>query len=147
MRGGVYQILKGKKNVGAFDTRYSICQDDDICMRLSRNGNFDLIDKPIAKVIGDTNSMTLNKLKLAKGWEFFFKQYRADILKYCGFHTWGKHMIKLSILFYDASHYRSAFLYNLKGSLLIFFFPNRFGESRYYNFKVMKKSFKRWLKN
>jgi glycosyltransferase involved in cell wall biosynthesis len=134
------------QRINDFDIRYTICQDDDICMRLAKEGKFELIEEPIARVIGDTNSMTLNRIKLATGWDFFYHNYKRDIIRYCGYNTWGKHLVKLSENYYRASLFEKALYYSIIGNFLVFTFENRFGEMKYYNNKVLIKSFKRCLK-
>jgi glycosyltransferase involved in cell wall biosynthesis len=138
--------LAVKKNflteVGGFDTKYSICQDDDVCMRMARRGYFELIKRPVAVVIGDINRMTLDRKKLANGWHFFFMNYKRDIIRYCGFATWGKHLIKLSEMYFIANDFKKALSYGIKGTILVYFFPNNFGDPKHYNTKIIKKSIK-----
>jgi hypothetical protein len=91
------------------------------------------------------NSMTLNKQKLAEGWNFFFNNYKKDIIKYCGYNTWGKHLLQLSVLYYDVKNYKKSLYYSISGNFFLFLFRNRFGDEKKYNIKLMKKSIKRYI--
>jgi glycosyltransferase involved in cell wall biosynthesis len=133
--------------VGGFDKKYSICQDDDICMRMAKNGYFDLIERPIALVIGDTNRMTLDRKKLADGWRFFFMNYKKDIIRYCGMGTWGKHLIKISEMYFIADKPINSLKHGLIGNILVFIYKNNFGPEKYYNIKILKKSIRKLIDN
>lgn len=106
--------------VGNFDERYTICQDDDFCFRLAKNYAFKAIPKDLAINHGSVTSMTNNLINVAKGWSFLFSNYKADVINYCGYRTLAKHHLTISKLFFRARqtangirHYCSALKFML----------------------------------
>jgi glycosyltransferase involved in cell wall biosynthesis len=124
-------------NIGLFDIKYKMCQDDDFCFRLSEKYSFKVIKQKLAQIGGAANSMTRNKEELAKGWVFLFENYKNDIIKYCGYKTYAKHMLKVAIelansrnLFLSIKYYfKSIYFYFKKG-------PNYFQFQISYFFKL-----------
>lgn len=92
------------KEIGGFDEKYSICQDDDFCFRLAQKFSFKVIEKPLARIIGAENSMTRNLNQVAGGWLFLFENYKKDILDLCGSKTYSKHMLSVSRLFFESNN-------------------------------------------
>ncbi len=71
--------------VNGFDELLSFGNDDDICFRLSKQFEFKLIPKPLAKSRAiDTNAMTKNSISLAKGKGKLLEKYKHEILKLLG---------------------------------------------------------------
>ncbi len=133
-------------SVGNFDLRYTICQDDDVCMRLAKNYSFSLISCEIAKTGSSGDNMTLDRVKLAEGWQFFFQNYRKEIIKHCGYSVWGRHCITISKYHYDAQVYGVAFYFHLLGIFYLMMFNDNFIEVKNYNFKRLLKCLKKYIK-
>jgi glycosyltransferase involved in cell wall biosynthesis len=133
-------------SVGNYDLRYTICQDDDVCMRLAKNYSFSLINCEIAKTGSSGDNMTLDKVKLAKGWQFFFQNYRKEIINYCGYGVWGRHCITISKYHYDAKVYGVAFYFHLSGIFYLMLFNDKFIVGKNYNFKRLIKCLKKYIK-
>jgi hypothetical protein len=131
--------------VGYFDLKYSICQDDDICMRLSKVSSFSVISKPIARTGSAGDNMTSNKVKLADGWFFFFHNYKYETIKFCGYAVWGRHLITLSKYYFDSESFKKSILLHLRGILLLFFFGDRYLNEKNYQIKRLKKCLKKYL--
>jgi len=91
--------------LGNFDESYSMSQDDDFCFKLARHFHIKLIPERLALIIGDSNSMTSKRVNVAKGFERLYKDYRADILKYCGYRTLSKHHFILAELYVQSARY------------------------------------------
>ena len=104
--------------VGNFDLRYSICQDDDFCFRLAKKFSFKVIQKPLSIIHGAENSMTRNSINVVKGWAFLFHNYKTDILFFCGSKTFAKHMLMVAKLYFTSNN----FLNGVKYYLLALFF-------------------------
>ncbi len=138
-------------DIGSFDTKYKICQDDDFCFRLTKKYSFSVVKMHLSQIIGAANSMTKNKKAVATGWAFFFKNYKKDILFYCGNKTFSKHMLFVSQKFADGGMYYKSILYYLKA---VFYFLNlnnnkfEFTRSRfiYLSKKIIKKNLSFWFK-
>lgn len=90
------------EDIGGFDLKYRICQDDDFCFRLSKRFSFKVIEKPLAQIIGAESSMTRNFKKVAEGWLFLFENYRKEIIENCGRNTYSKHMLYVANLYFEA---------------------------------------------
>jgi glycosyltransferase involved in cell wall biosynthesis len=135
------------EQVGGFDVRYSICQDDDFCMKLAKICSFSVINKPVARTgISANSSMTLNHYKLAQGWEFFFNDYKNEILHNCGKAVWGRHLITLSFYFYNAEAFRRSFILQTKGILYLLFFNDTFIHKKQFFLIRYTKCWKKYLK-
>lgn len=109
--------------IGQFDLKYTICQDDDFCFRLSQKFSFKIIAKPLAKIVGTNNSMTLHLKDVAKGWSFLFKNYKSDILHFCGPKTYAKHMLRVATLYFEISKINMGIRYYL--TAIIYFLSPR----------------------
>ncbi|GGG96929.1 glycosyltransferase family A protein [Pedobacter zeae] len=110
--------------IGQFDLKYTICQDDDFCFRLSQKFSFKIINKPLAKIVGANNSMTFHLSNVAKGWAFLFKNYKNDILQFCGPKTYAKHMLKVATLYFQISKINKGIKYYLV-SIIYFLSPRK----------------------
>jgi len=97
------------KSIDGFDLRYKICQDDDFCFRLAKHHSFKVIKKQLAHVHGATNSMTRNQIEVAKGWNFLFDDYKKDILVFCGARTYARHMLNVSIQYFNCNEMVAGF--------------------------------------
>lgn len=84
--------------VGGFNPRYSVCNDDDLCFRLSREYSFALIPEALAIVGGASDSMCGDRVRLALGWEQLFTEYKSDIVQHCGYRVLAAHLVKLASL-------------------------------------------------
>jgi glycosyltransferase involved in cell wall biosynthesis len=111
--------ITAKKNVvehiNGFDLRYKICQDDDFCFRLAKHHSFKVIKKQLAHVYGATNSMTKNQIEVAKGWDFLFNDYKKDILVFCGARTYARHMLNVSVQYFNCNEMIAGFKCYMKG--------------------------------
>ncbi|WP_293789521.1 glycosyltransferase family 2 protein [uncultured Pedobacter sp.] len=107
------------KGINGFDLRYKICQDDDFCFRLAKNHSFKVIKKQLAHVHGATNSMTKNQTEVAKGWDFLFDDYKKDILVFCGARTYARHMLNVSMQYFNCNEMIAGFKCYVKG---VYFF-------------------------
>jgi glycosyltransferase involved in cell wall biosynthesis len=81
--------LMVKKNcfekIGFFDTDFTVCQDDDICLRLAKYYCFKVIKEPLAVVHSDAMGRVTNcKLEVVEGWFRLFNKYETEILNECG---------------------------------------------------------------
>lgn len=106
-------------SINGFDPRYTICQDDDFCFRLAQHYSFNVIRKPLAEVHGATDSMTRNIVKVAKGWDFLFKDYKKDILSFCGAKSFSRHMLNVAMQYFSCNKIFLGMKCYIKG---IFFF-------------------------
>ncbi|MBO9673050.1 MAG: glycosyltransferase family 2 protein [Sphingobacteriaceae bacterium] len=88
-------------SIGAFDLRYSICQDDDFCFRLAKRYPFKVIKKHLAEVHGAPDSMTKNMVNVARGWEFLFNNYKKDILVFCGAKSFSRHLLNIALQYLE----------------------------------------------
>lgn len=110
--------------IGGFDLKYSICQDDDFCFRLAKKFAFKVIQKPLARIIGANNSMSLNSLNVVKGWAFLFENYKDDILHFCGPRTYSRHLIRIAFQHFEILKIRLGFKYYFLG-IVYFFTPKQ----------------------
>lgn len=106
-------------SINSFDPRYTICQDDDFCFRLAKHYSFSVIEKQLAEVHGATDSMTRNIVKVAKGWDFLFKDYKEDILNLCGPKSFSRHTLNVASLYFSCGKILSGLKCYVKG---VFFF-------------------------
>lgn len=102
-------------SINGFDLRYSICQDDDFCFRLAKRYSFKVIKKQLAHVHGSISSMTRNQLKVAKGWDFLFNDYKNDILVFCGAKSFSRHMLNVAIQYFKCNEVLGGFKCYIKG--------------------------------
>lgn len=133
------------KKIDYFDERYTICQDDDLCMRLSKNYSCSLAKIAVAKIIGNGTSMTLDQTKNFKGWQFFINNYKRDIIKHCGYKVYGNHLVLLANYAYKAKKIKGMIYYYFLGNLCL-----RFGNEKVtdyptntymYNIKYIYRAF------
>ena len=95
--------------VGLFDTEFSVCQDDDICLRLARYYRFGLNPEILAIVHNDGGSqVTGNPKAYADGWWRLFTKHEAEILRECGNGTLALHYTKCAWLYIKASAMKEA---------------------------------------
>jgi glycosyltransferase involved in cell wall biosynthesis len=125
--------------IGNFDERYTICQDDDFCFRLSKDFSFKAIEKDLAINHGAANSMTNNLIKVAEGWAFLFRNYRNDIIEYCGNKTLAKHYLDISRLFFRVKQFKKGCHYYFAG-LKFFFKSNTANKFNYPLRKLLKET-------
>jgi glycosyltransferase involved in cell wall biosynthesis len=85
---------------GNFDTDFTVCQDDDICLRLSKRFKFGLIREPLAIIHNDAGNQTIsNRMTYAEGWEKLIVKFRDEILNECGKGTLARHYLKIGFLY------------------------------------------------
>ena len=60
-----------------------MCEDDIICLELSRTNCFDYIRDYTYQPLGSENSVTRNFALVAEGWEKLFNRYSREIELYC----------------------------------------------------------------
>jgi len=97
--------------IGCFDERYTICQDDDFCFRLAKNFSFAVITRGLVLINASYDSMTANRTNVAKGWAFLFREYKKDILHYCGSKTLSKHYLNVCSKYFEAKLYGQGLKY------------------------------------
>jgi len=138
--------ITAKKNavisINGFDPRYTVCQDDDFCFRLAKQYSFSVIKKQLAEVHGATDSMTKNMVKVAEGWDFLFKDYKKDILNFCGAKSFSRHTLNVALQYFNCNRFFAGLKCYIKG---IFFFikpgNNKFSFSRAEFIAINKKIF------
>ncbi|MCZ4221806.1 glycosyltransferase family 2 protein [Pedobacter rhodius] len=104
---------------GGFDLKYKICQDDDFCFRMAKLFPFKVNLLQMAMVYGDDNSMTEDRMAVAEGWAFLFRNYRKDILKFCGDNIYSKHMLAVATRFFECNNFLTGIYYYF---IAIFYF-------------------------
>lgn len=96
-------------SIGYFDESYDICQDDKFCFLLARSYKFKLVPGFHSVAIGSLNSVTANRLRLVKGWERFFSDFRDEIILECGRRAMAKHYFFLAGLYAAIFQWRGLF--------------------------------------
>lgn len=76
-------------------------EDDDLCLRLSKNFIFKHIDEDLSYAyLGNSDQITSNALDHANSYEELFNKYKKDIYKYCTKLEISNHYYKISKKFY-----------------------------------------------
>lgn len=95
--------------IGLFDTQFTNCQDDDICLRLAKEYRFGLIPEILAIIHMDGGAnLTRDSKRLAEGWWRLFSKHESEIIRVCGNKTMAKHYMKSGNLFLQARQFESA---------------------------------------
>jgi glycosyltransferase involved in cell wall biosynthesis len=143
-------------SIGLFDLKYRMCQDDDFCFRLAKEFSFSVIKQRLAQIGGAANSMTRNREELSKGWIFLFENYKNDIIQYCGYKTYSKHMLMVAIQLAQSKNILLSIKYYIKS--IYFYFrkgPNyfQFEKSLFYKLTltllitlINLKQIKKWFR-
>ena len=97
------------KKIGLFDTQFTVCQDDDICLRLAKEYRFGLIPEILAVIHNDSGSqVTKSPKSYADGWWKLFRKHESEVLRVCGRKTMARHYAKCGKLYLKASETRLA---------------------------------------
>ncbi|MFC1896013.1 glycosyltransferase family 2 protein [Thermodesulfobacteriota bacterium] len=88
------------KKVGSWDVDFTVCADDDICLRLAKFYRFELLPEVLAVIHQDGgNKVTQNSKANALGWWKLFLKYENEIMIVCGNKTMAEHLSKCGRLF------------------------------------------------
>ena len=90
--------------VDSFDPAFTVCQDDDFCLRLSRNFEFHLIPQVLAIVHDTPGSLISHRLNYARGWEQFIHKFRSEIIRECGGLVYLWHQLRVGKYYIEAGH-------------------------------------------
>jgi len=89
--------------VGLFDTSFNVCDDDDFCLRLAKNGSFGLIKEPLAVIHVDGGDQTTsNPEEYAAGFHRLIAKFEQDIGTECGPGVLSLHLERCGDLFWRA---------------------------------------------
>lgn len=87
--------------VGLFDEDFTVCQDDDICIRLARIAEFGLITDPLATIHQDAgNQATVDRTKYVEGVWRLANKFSDEILSHCGNTVLSRHFERCGDLFW-----------------------------------------------
>lgn len=94
--------------VNEFDENFTVCQDDDFCLRLAKYYPFKLIKEPLALINETENSIISNKLSYANGWKRLFLKFEQDLKFECGDMIWLYHSLRIGFLYLSAGETKRA---------------------------------------
>lgn len=92
-------VLSAKRDVliavGMFDENLPASQDDDICFKLAKHTKVRYIPDILAKMyVGQSNRISINFDKVARGWWMLWNKYENDVLSNCGEKIMAKHYME-----------------------------------------------------
>ena len=92
-------VLSAKRealiDVGMFDVNLPASQDDDICFKLAKYTKVSYIPEVLAKMyVGQSNRISINFDKVARGWWMLWNKYEKDVLSNCGEEIMAKHYLE-----------------------------------------------------
>ncbi len=90
------EIVKG------FDEAFTVCQDDDFCLRLAKHFEFKLIPRPLAIITTTQDSVISDKTKYADGWDKLCTKFEGELRRECGDLVWLYHKFRIACLYLDA---------------------------------------------
>lgn len=93
-----------------------MCQDDRICMELSRKYSFNFVPKNHYIVGTADNQVTSDYFMRARGWEIFFDDYSGDVRELAGTKRLAFHYTEVVTLFLLAGSHGEAFRVYLKAT-------------------------------
>lgn len=94
---------------GLFDTRLCSWQDDDICIRLSKEYEFDFVPRPLVIMHHDADSqITKDAARLAQGLWDLLSIHGQEISRQCGEQVLSRHYVQSGELFLKAQKLDSA---------------------------------------
>ena len=95
--------------VGGFDTQFTVCQDDDLCLRLSKICKFGLIKEQLAIVHNDATFRSFYDLNgYADGWKKLFFKFRNEILEFCGPQILANHFYEVALMYAKAGNTKAS---------------------------------------
>lgn len=95
--------------VGLFDEGFEVCQDDEMCIRLTKVAVFGLIPEPLAIIHLDAgNQVTRNQEKYAQGTWKLTGKFADEIMTHCGKGVLSKHYERCGDLFWLARNFKMA---------------------------------------
>jgi glycosyltransferase involved in cell wall biosynthesis len=97
--------------VGRFNPKYSVCNDDDLCIRLARAYPFVLIPEELAVAHRTPGSMMQSREQVARGWRMILEDHGAEIVKHCGYNVYAYHCFRIANLAIGCGDFRHAFHY------------------------------------
>jgi glycosyltransferase involved in cell wall biosynthesis len=82
------------KQIGLFDETLTVCEDNDICLRIAKKNQFGLIQKPLAVIHEDAGEKRLikDRIAYAEGWNRLISKFEKDIIDECGTKVLAKHL-------------------------------------------------------
>lgn len=90
------EVVKG------FDEAFTVCQDDDFCLRLAKHFEFKLITKPLAIISTTQDSVISDKTRYADGWDSLCTKFERDLRRECGDLVWLYHKFRIACLYLEA---------------------------------------------
>lgn len=90
---------KCMEDIGCFDEKFIVYQDDDVCFRLAKNYDVGLV-KDVLSIIGGEadNRVTKNKIRTVYDYRQLIEKYEKDILKECGARILAKRYFDAAIM-------------------------------------------------
>ena len=89
--------------VGYWDTQFRCFQDDDLCIRLAKQYQFEVVREVLAVVHrGAVGQLTRNRSQYAGGWYQLIHKHEREILRVVGRAVLAKHYVRAIKLFADA---------------------------------------------
>lgn len=86
------------KNIGGFDEKLPCNQEYDLSIRLSKEADFDFVNKVLTKKLQSENQISFNFTKKIKGTKYLYNKYKKEFLKQ-------------GILFYTYNYLRYHYLF------------------------------------
>lgn len=87
--------------IGGFDTKLSLCVDDDICFRIAKLTKIGYVNKILGTFYIDSSieRISSSKSRTAYGWFFLWRKFSDDIIYHCGRKTLEEKLYKIYLMF------------------------------------------------
>ena len=94
------------RSCGGFDENFTVCQDDDLCIRLAKFCKFGLLKEQLAIVHNDAEIRSFSSLNAyADGWRKLFLKFKDEIFKECGSKTLSGHFMDVAMMYIEANNF------------------------------------------
>ncbi len=90
--------------IGLWDINLITCQDDDICFRLAKYFNFQLIRQPLGIYHTDAENRITNPIRAPRGREYLWDKYKDEVLRECGANILAKHYFNTAQLWANINY-------------------------------------------